>query len=109
MTQQDKEDPFAIPNGLEIGDEYKVPFGHPKEGNIEITIHILQEYEGGPPIRFVNVSHAALLTKKSRETAGKIIKGVKRHDFSFVGNAKLVRYDDVREAIAAAHRPKAEK
>ncbi len=100
----DKGDPFAIPEGLQIGDEYKVPFDHPKEGQVEITIYI-KEGEQGLPMRHINISHAVLLTRRSRETASKMIANVKRYKFDFMGNVQLLRYDDLREAIAAAHRP----
>jgi hypothetical protein len=103
--QEEKEDPFAIPRGKEIGDEYIVPFKHPKEeGDVPITIY-LKEGDKGEPMRYVNMSHAVLLTKKSRDTAIRMLKAVKRYKFEFMGNVQLVRYDDVKSAIAAANRP----
>lgn len=101
---QENKDPFAIPEGATIGDEYKVLFSHPKKGDIEITIYLMED-EQGKMVRFINTSDAVVLTRKSRETANKIFVGVKRYPFSAIGNKRLLRYDDVREAIAAVHRP----
>lgn len=100
-----ESDPFAIPEGLTIGDTYKVPFSHPKKGEVEITIFIKEGDGKGQPMRCIKHGDAVLLTRKSRDTASEMFKGIRHYTFKFMGNVKLLRYDDVREAIAAAHRP----
>lgn len=100
-----ERDPFAIPDGMEIGDEYEVPFEHPKKGEVQITVFVMEGDKEGELMRYINTGDAVLLTKKSRDTATKMLKDVKQYRFQFMGNVKLVRYDSVIAAIAAAYRP----
>lgn len=102
---QESKDPFAIPEGARVGDEYVVPFEHPKKGTVEITIYLMED-EAEKMARFIKTSDAVLLTRKSRDTANKIFVNVKRYPPSAMGNVRLLRYDDVREAIAAVYRIK---
>lgn len=99
-----ERDPFAIPEGAQIGDNYKVPFNHPKEGDVELTIFIKEGNEG-EPVRYMNTADATRLAKKSRETVKEMLSGVKRYRFHYMGNVRLVRYDDIIVVIAAANRP----